>query len=216
MTQEELEAKISAIEERNALLERSNAELSARFAPTTDPDLAYKPKSWTELKEREEATAKQIAMDVLKEAEEAKEAERRKQEDLVKEYNKKIDDTLGKLKEEGVLGDEKEQESRTSQIIQSLNRMIASGAGFSDVEGSIRLEASRMKSAWDAGMQYDTASHTFVPSGRTPSPTRDATVSSSAARPVSDGKSGGPIDLKGVRGDLDVALARWKATNGKA
>lgn len=221
MTTEEIEEMITAQAAKIDELSRQNIDLAAKIPEppkVDDPDEKYKPGSWRELDEKIEKKSEEKALKIIQDAERKREEEKKNQDEAIAKENKKIDEAFVKLKEQGILGgdgDDQLYETQKGQIMRTIGRMISSGAGFSDVKGIIDLEAEKMKSAWDLGFEYDDQKNKFVSRGRTSSPTRDTTISSSSNRVVSNPVKGGAIDISGVR-DLDQAQALWEKTNGRS
>jgi hypothetical protein len=208
MTAEEMEAKMAQLEAKNAELE---AKIPAPVA-TIDPDLQYKPGTWKALDERETAKAEAAAVKVLKEAEEKKDAEKKRQDEAVAEQKKKIDEAFEALQKDGIVAEVKDRNDPNDpgvrQRKQVLASLVRSGGQHVDVE------ARKFKTAWDRGLEYDDVRNEFVPVGQGTNPNRDAYVGSSANR-VATPAAPGKISMRGVGGDLDEARRRWELTNGK-
>jgi hypothetical protein len=208
MTQEEMEAKMAQLEAKNAELE---SKIPAPVVPA-DPDAQYKPSTWKELHDNVQQSANDAALKVLKDAEEKKEAEKKKQDEAVAEQSKKIDEAFEALQKEGVIAEIKDKNNPNDpgvkQRKQVLSSLVRSGGQHVDVE------ARKLKTAWDRGLEYDDAKNEFVGAGTGTNPNRDAYVGSSANR-VATPTNPGKVNLSGVRGDLDEARRRWETANGK-
>ncbi len=215
MTTEEMEAKINELSQANEAASARYADLEAKIpapAPVADPDEAYKPKTWKELHDNTASEAERAAVKALQDAEAKKEAERKKQDDAIADQNKKIEETFKKLEESGDLkpsaGPDDEGGRQRGQILGALVSL-----GGTQLDNAVKLA----KSAWESGheLAYDRASNTvsLVRSGSAPSPTRSASVASSASRVVSPG-SPGKVNIEGTNGDLGAARERWIAANG--
>lgn len=214
MTPEELAAKIAELEARAQAAEttarQAQDELARRFPSPADPDEPYKPKTWRDLDEKVDRKAEEAALKVLKEAEERKQKEREKEEELVAEQERRIDEAFRKLQEEGVIEETRSQDDKGAwQRRQILGSLVRSGGQHVDVE------ARKLRSAWDAGLEYDHEQNSFRRMGSGPSSSRDQFVASSASR-VQQPSAPGKIDLRGTRGDLDLARERWEAARGRA
>jgi hypothetical protein len=214
MTEEELLAKIADLESKASGVESANAriaELEAKVSPPVpDPDETYRPKTWKELDERESRKAEEAALKVLENARKKEEEEKKRQDELVAEQDRKIQDAFKKLEEEGVIEPTKDVSDRGGwQRKQILGSLVRSGGQH------VEIEARKLRTAWDAGLEYDHERNEFRRQGSAPSAAREQFVASSAGR-VSSPPPGGPVSPLGARGDLDEMQARWEASHGKA
>lgn len=218
MTPEELIAKaqedLAAANAKIAEQDTKIAELDKKVnPPTVDPDLAYKPETWKSLDEKIDKKAEENTLRILQEAEEKKKKIAEEQEKSLEENKKKIDETFKKLEEAGVIEKtEREDDTGGRQRAQVLGALVSLGGQYLDKAVNLA------KSAWDQGMELEYDGKTnevkLVRAGSSASPHRDAPVGSSANRtPTTPQK--GPIDLRGVNGDLEEAERRWELANGK-
>lgn len=213
MTPEELAAKLAELEAKTARideLEAKNKELDAKVNPIVpDPDDAYKPKTWKENDDKMNQKAEAAALKVIQDAEKRKDEERKKQEEDIRENEEKIEADFKNLQEDGVIEETKEpNDLGARQRKQILGSLVKSGGQFVD------QEAKKLKTAWDAGLEYDYDRNEFVKSGTGSYQARDQFVGSSArqvAAPIDKTK----VNTVGLRGDLDEAQRRYEEVHGK-
>lgn len=210
MTPEEMqkmmEEQASKIEELTSKLSRVD-DLEARVnPPQSDPDEAYKPKTWKELDEKVDRKAEEIALKVLRDADDQK---KKIAEDEAKErtrQNEEIDAKLKKLEEEGIIEKtESKDDLGGRQRTQILGMTLKTGG--TDIEAAGRA----LRTAWDAGLEYDYEKNEFRGTGTRRNTARDQAVPTSATRTPSVSK--GQVDIRGVSGDLDEAQRRWEAAH---
>lgn len=215
MTEEELINKLAEkdaqIKELADKMEKVD-ELDRRFNPVNnDPDLVYKPKTWKELDDRENAKAEAAAIKALEDAEKRKEEKRIEEEKNIEKQNKQIEDTFKKLEEAGVIEATKSLNDKGAHQRQQVLGALVS-LGGQHIENAVEMA----KSAWEVGAELsynrDTNKITFVRSGNGPSQTRDALVTSSAKR-LQQPTARGAINIVGIRGNLDEARRRWEEIN---
>lgn len=215
MTPEEIIAKAAEdLEKANARIAEQDVKIAALDAtvnpPQVDPDLAYKPASWKALEDTVDSKAEAAALKVLQDAEKKKEDERVKQEKDVEEQNKKIEEAFKKLEEDKIIEPTKSKDDAGGrQRAQILGSLVRSGGQH------VEIEAKKLKTAWDAGMEYDYESNSFQRAGSAPSANRDQFVGSSANR-TPQAPQKGTINTAGVNGDLEEARRRWEEANGAA
>lgn len=210
MTQEELEAKIQELESKNVALEATAAKIAELDAkvnpPAEDPDEAYKPKTWKDNQDTTKRIAEEMALKVLKEAEDKKDRIKEDEKKAVEKQDKTIREAFDKLQEEGIIGESKDKtDAGGRQRTQAVG--LALRLGGTDVEAAAR----QLKTLWDQGIEYDYESNTYNRAGTQPNLARMAPVGSSASRTSSP--SAGKVDLRGVAGDLDLAQERWEAAH---
>lgn len=211
MTPEELAAKLADLEAKNASYEAQITELSSKI-PTPvavlDPDEIYKPKTWKELDDRETAKAEQITLRILKESKQKEDDERKAQERDLEAQNKKIETAFAKLEAEGLIEkSESKDDVGGKQRAQILGSLVRSGGQH------VEIEAAKLKTAWDAGLEYDYERNSFVAVGGGVNQNRSAVVGSSASRVSAPAAKGGPINVSGLGGNLDAAQERYLQAN---